>query len=274
MSEEGDTASSDDAKVIETSFVNPDGSFGDMSKAPENVRDFVTKNGYKGIGAMVESHEELRSFVGEREKILRIPDDGDKEGWQKAHIRLGMPEKAEDYKLNVADDSSLKGETDLINSFKAYAHQSGMPQTGFDSVVNFYEAAMESGEKEYKRQMDEAQEAIRGRFDTEDEYNKYTQKALGFAEQFKLDDNRSVADVIEDRGLAHDPEILDMLSKLADSTSEDALPRTKISGSPVTREDKIKEITNNPAFTNALHPGHHKLMEEWKALFLPQKQEG
>lgn len=255
-------------------YVNTDGSFGDMSIAPENVRNFVSKNGYKDVSSMVESHQELQSFVGQREKILRIPDEGDTEGWAKANIRLGMPEKAEDYKLNIADNSSLKGETDLINSFKTYAHQGGMPQKGFDSVVNFYEAAMESGEKEYKRQMDEAQEAIRGRFDTEDEYNKYTQKALGFAEQFKLDNDRSVADVIEDRGLAHDPEILEMLSKLADSTSEDALPRSEASGSPVSRADKITAITNNPAFTDAFHPGHNKLMEEWKALFLPQKQEG
>ncbi len=270
MSEENSNDNGGDTDVTETNW---DGSFGDMSRVSDNVKDFVSNKGYKGVDNMVESYQELESFVGQRDKLLRIPEADDVEGWQKANVRLGMPEKAEDYKLNVADDSPLKDETDLVASFKAYAHQSGMPQKGFDGVINFYQEAMAAGEVEYAKQMKEAQTVIRDRFDTEDEYTDYTKKALGFAEQFKVNDNRSAADVIEDKGLAHDPEILEMFTKLADSIAEDALPHTETS-TIQSREDQIKAVTSNPAFMDALHPQHRKVMEEYRAIFAPQKTEG
>jgi hypothetical protein len=131
---------------------------------------------------------------------------------------------------------------------------------------------MAQGEKEYAKQMEEAQTVIRERFDTEDEYNDYTKNALGFAEKFKVNDNRSAADVIEDKGLAHDPEILEMLTALANSTVEDALPRTETSTTQ-TRAEQIAAVTNNPAFMDAGHPGHTKCMEAYKAIFAV-KQEG
>lgn len=252
---------------------NWDGNLENLSSVSENTRNFITNKGYKNIDSMTDSYRELESFVGQRDQMLRIPDEGDTEGWAKANIRLGMPEKAEDYKLNVPDDSPLKGETDLIASFKAYAHQGGMPQKGFDGVINFYQEAMKAGEVEYQRQMDEAQTVIRERFDTEDEYTDYTKKALGFAEKFRVNDNRSAADVIEDKGLAHDPEILEMFTKLADSIVEDALPHTETSVTQ-TRSEQILAITNNKAFTDALHPQHRKIMEEYKAIFAPHKTEG
>ena len=70
---------------------------------------------------------------------------------------------------------------------------------------------------------DTAQKAIRERFSSEDEYNAYTQKALDFAAGFKIKEGTSAADVLERKGLMHDPEILEVFGSLANSVKEDTL---------------------------------------------------
>ena len=117
----------------------------------------------------------------------------------------------------------------------------------------------------------EAQKAIRGRFDTEDQYNDFTQKGMAFAEKFKLDEDKSVMDIIEAKGLAHDPEILDMLGQLSDMTVEDAMPNGQ-HGKIVSKEDRITEIQKDPAFTDVMHPNHYPIMEEYNALFVKPKE--
>ena len=80
-------------------------------------------------------------------------------------------------------------------------------------------------------------------------------------------------DVIERKGLAHDPEILDMMGQLSDMTKEDAIPNGG-AHKVVNRDARIAEIQKDPAFTNVMHPDHYKLMSEWKEMFAPKRQEG
>ena len=261
-----------------TSFIGDDGVFGDMSKAPENVRDYVAKKGFKSIGEMTDSQIELEGMLGQKDKLVVVPDDGDLEGWKKFNVRMGCPEKAEDYKFEPRDDNDPKPEESLITLFKEYAHSEGMNQDAFQNTINFQMDAIIAANKinadNVLAERNESQKAIRGRFSSEEEYTEFTQKGMAFAEKFKLDKDKSVMDVLEAKGLVHDPVVLDMLGQLSDMTVEDDLVERNRDISGQSKEDKIKAIQQNPAFLNAMDPNHYKLMDEYAALFRPVKQEG
>jgi len=259
--------STGESQGTEVSWINPDGTFGDLSQAPEDVRSFIETKGYKAIDGMIKSQKELESFVGQRDQLITIPDENDTEGWNEVHTKLGRPAKPEDYKFEPSEEEKNLVNENLLGLFKEYAHQQGMNQKAFENTVRFQLDATKAEMQAYAEEQNNAQKAIRERFNTEDEYNQFTQKALGFAEGFKLDDGKSVADVIENYGLAHDPVVLDMLGQLADRVAEDPLPtgETRV---PQSQPDKLKAIKENPAFTNAAHPDHEKVMQEYWGLFL------
>lgn len=275
MSEENQENNTEPKGSVEPSFLNPDGTFGDMSKAPENTRNFITKKGFKSMDEMTGAHVELEGMLGQRDKMITIPEDGDTEGWRKVYTKFGCPEKAEGY-VFTPREGDPKPESSLITMFKEYAHGKGMNQESFQDIIHFQMDAIKAGDAVYAQeildQQNKDQKAIRERFDTEDQYNEFTQKGMAFAEKFKLDENSSVMDVIENKGLAHDPVVLDMLGQLADMTVEDPLPsgRTR-TNLPV--EDRITQIQKDPAFTNRMDPRHYPLMAEYNALFV-SKQEG
>lgn len=267
MSDEQNDNSNNENLTPEIKWISQDGTFGDLETAPDGVGEFITNKGWKDLAAMTQSHRELESKLGDLKNMIKIPDDNDEVGQRALATRLGCPEKYEDYTYEAKVGDSM--DKDLLNLFKQSAYKDGMPQKAFQDVVRFQLDAITAGEKAYADNMasvtDEAQKAIRERFNTEDEYDTYTQEAMGFAEQFKLSDDRSVMDVIEDKGLAYDPEILNMLDKLSHSVDEDSLPINKIRVTP-DRDVLMKELQKDPAFTDALHPDHEEKMEEFWAL--------
>ena len=253
----------------ETSWINPDGTFGDLSKAPEGVGEFITKKGYKDVVSWTNSHQELESMVGQRDKLIKIPEAGDEEGFREMATKLGCPVKAEDYEFTPQEGDPY--DENLVGLFKQVAFKDGMPQNAFKSVVQFQIDAIKEANKLWEEQQaneqNEAQQALRNSFESEEDYNAYTQKALGFAGQFKLKNGETTAaDVIERKGLAYDPEILEVFGTLADSTNEDALQFTKTSSAP-SREQRLADIKKNPAFLQAMHPDHDKVMDEYWTLF-------
>jgi len=279
MSEENsneDAGGANENGTVEPSFVNLDGTFGDMSKASEGVRDFVAKKGFKSIDEQTAAHVELEGMLGQKDRLVVIPEGDDTEAWSKVYDKFGRPESAEKY-VFTPREGDPKPEGGLITMFKEYAYGKGMNQEAFQDTITFQMDAILAADKIYADQIlnerNEAQKAIRGRFDTEDEYNDFTQKGMAFAEKFKLDENKSVMDVLEAKGLAHDPVVLDMMSQLSDMTIEDPLgERTR--STTVSKEDRIREIQKDPAFVNTMDPNHYKIMDEYKALFRPVRREG
>jgi hypothetical protein len=209
--------------------------------------------------------------------MVRIPEDGDAEGWSKfSHEHLGCPSCPEDYTYISKEGAPM--DEKLLGLFKESAFKDGMPQKAFQDVVDFQVGAIVESNKQYEDKaaldIEESQKAIRERFNSDDEYDAYTKKALGFADQFKLKDGTTTAaDVLERTGLAYDPQILEVFNTLANSTKEDSLPFGETRVTP-NKDAQLKAITSNPAFVQPVHPDHPKVMEEYWTLLGLKNQEG
>ena len=270
MSDENDNNGGEgnqEAAPESNAWINNDGTFGDMATAPESLRNLVAKNGMKDVGALATSFGELQGKLGNQENMIAIPKEG--ESWDGFYDKMGRPETSEKYEFKGSDGDDQMDDS-LMGMFKQYAYKEGMSQDGFQNIVRFQMDAAKAYEENYvleaQKETDTAQKAIRERFNTDDEYKAYTEKALGFAESFKLGEDRSVMDVIEAKGLTHDPEILDMLGSLADKTVEDPLQHSG-TRTPQNREAQLTAIKADPAFVDAGHKDHYKIMQTYWALF-------
>ncbi len=271
MSEEGNSNLDGSTENNENLWINNEGTFGDMETAPEGMRDFIAKKGFKDVGAITNAYGELESKMGGMEGMVRIPGSDDAEGWTSfAQAHLGTPADVDGYSFDKTDGDPEIDET-LISGFKAYALSKNMSQAAFNDTVRFQldaaKAQVKINEDAYTAQVVDSQKAIRERFNTDAEYEDYTKKGLGFAESFKLDENRSLADVFEEKGLMQDSEILDVLGSLADRVAEDSLPARGGTRTPPNREVQLKAIQEDPAFTDASHPKHYEVLAKFHALY-------
>lgn len=70
----------------------------------DELKGYVQNKGFKDSAAVLESYRNMEKLIGEKEKIVRVPDrDDDVEGWNAFHKRIGRPEKPEEYKVPFED---------------------------------------------------------------------------------------------------------------------------------------------------------------------------
>lgn len=68
----------------------------------DDHRQFVAGKGFKDPAAAIDSYRNLEKLLGgPKEKLFRIPDKEDAPEWGDIYNRLGRPEKADDYKLDL-----------------------------------------------------------------------------------------------------------------------------------------------------------------------------
>jgi len=97
-------------------LVNPDGTFREgwldtkveneegeeVNLFDEEVRNDQLTKSFKGLPDLVKNYRSAQKLVG-RNKIIVPEEDAPDEEWDNVFKTLGMPEKAEDYKLNYAE---------------------------------------------------------------------------------------------------------------------------------------------------------------------------
>lgn len=81
-----------------------------------DLRGYIETKGFpsdaKGLSALADGYRNLEKHFGvPPEKLLRLPDEADKDGWNKLHEKLGRPAKPEEYELPIpagVDDAYAK----------------------------------------------------------------------------------------------------------------------------------------------------------------------
>lgn len=74
-----------------------------LNGLPETTRGFVTNKGWKSNAEVLDSYQNLEKLVGApQDKIIKLPADDDKAGWDSVYSRLGRPADPKEYSI-VAD---------------------------------------------------------------------------------------------------------------------------------------------------------------------------
>lgn len=228
--------------------------------APDNVKDLITKKGYKNLGQFFDSYTEMEKFRGVGEHLV-IPEAEDAEGWENVYKQLGRPETHDKYEFTYDGDVEISEE--LTGQFKQFAHGLGLTQKQFDSIVRFQLDAVGAQTTAYDNQLAGQQEQNIQALKSKWGEANYEVKVKGAR---IIADSLGIYQTLEAKGLASDPEIISMLDTIATRTSEDVItPQTPLVPQKSAQE-RIDEIKRSEAFTDKFNIDHKKIMAEYMAL--------
>ena len=241
-------ASVDSPNSGNSSWIGPDGKFGDMTSAPEQIRDLVGKKGYKSVEDVVSSYSELNKKFS---SSYRLPDEMTPEITNDILTRLGRPESADKYAFDAGD---MEYNEDMLGVFKGYAHQHGLTQSQFENLVKF---DIERS-RQYAETMKEESEQV-----LKEKYGEEYQYKVSVAD--KLIDKLGLTDTLKSIGLYDHAAIKEAMLKISDMTGESSIPDNKAQ-SAKSNADRLSELMKHPAMHNRLHPEHASVHKEWLSL--------
>lgn len=256
-----------------TDWINPDGTFGNLDTAPEPVKEFIEKKKATNIGDVLKSYSELESYKGvPADRFLVVPDKPDDvEGWNKIHERLGRPKTADEYKDTfTAGDIPLDKE--LISKFRKYAHQKGMNNEAYNSTIQFQIDAItesmkiDAANKEKEVLENEANKKI-AVDNLKKKYNVKTDEQLQqlILKGKKVAEDTKLLSVFEKYKLMDNEEVISAMIDFSNKVTPSAIP-AKTNETTKTKEERIKEIMNDKAFTDNMNPNHQAIMDEFVKL--------
>jgi len=240
-------------------FMNTDGTFGDMSTAPEAVRTLVENKGFKNVEDIVQMTTNLESMKGAwaDPAAMKLPDELSPENLITIHGKLGVPESRDGYVYEAPDGKEILAK-DTLDKFTDFASEKNFSKDQFSGSVDFYndiltqaEAALTESET---KAFTEATATLKTKWDTDFEANAEAADAFnvksGLSELWELFP-----------GSENHPKVVEKMFELSKLMEEGTLPNAD----PVpakTNEQRLGELTSDPAYTNAMHPDHKKIIAE------------
>lgn len=124
----------------------------------EESRGFVENKGWTSADQALESYRNLEKLHGAPpEQIVKLPKEGDADGWKEVYTRLGRPEEASGYQLNEVD--MPEGAVDLTSNLREWAHEAGLSQAQASQIYDKYNARVVELGQEMQAQKAEQQKA-------------------------------------------------------------------------------------------------------------------
>lgn len=243
-----------------TEYMNTDGSFGDMTGAPESVSSLVTNKGWANVEAMATGYQTEVAYKGTLKEKLNLPETLTDEMAHTMRGRLGRPETVEGYDFG---DAGKTFKPDILNGIKELAHKQGLNPTQATAIVNQILEIANVEIADEQTRITAVETALKEKHG--DKYDVYMEEALN------VSDTLGITETLDKTGLNNNPEIIEMLHAMKAKLSEASLkaPGGSIADSN-TVDAKIKVITESEAYTKKMHPDHHKMIGEVREL-LAQK---
>lgn len=156
-----------------------------QSKFPEY------KDGKEGIANLVKSHSELFSMLGDKNNLVKLPnekstDDDRKAFNEKINGYLGVPKDVADYKVALPEGAEAIVNEKAMTELKAVALQNGVSAKAFDALASTYLksqlAEMEAYKAGIKDPAVESENALR--IEWKDDYQKNLEGVQAFVDRF------------------------------------------------------------------------------------------
>lgn len=114
---------------------------------PDELRGYVQTKGFKDPTSVVDSYKNLEKLMGApKERLLKLPEKSDDAtGWNEIYNRLGRPEKADDYKIDIPKEV---GDENFAKWAKELFHENGLTRAQGEKIAAKWNEYLQSTAKE------------------------------------------------------------------------------------------------------------------------------
>ncbi|MCM1324656.1 MAG: hypothetical protein NC218_11085 [Acetobacter sp.] len=197
------------ASEIEKDFLRAQSGWGQLDAEDSNYLD---KKGFKTPAELLKSYRALERGFSSR---VALPKDGDKEAFDKLYSRLGMPQDADGFDIDFAEEDKDYGE-----GFKQACLQNNILPQAAKGLYDWF--VKNRGEMADKSQKEWAENSAREMNELQAEWGAAAPRNLELVRRgvrlFSGDDDKAVADMEEALGTRR---MMEVFCRLGEAVSED-----------------------------------------------------
>jgi F0F1-type ATP synthase membrane subunit b/b' len=235
---------------------------------PEDLRSDPSLAVIHDVPSLAKSFVNAQKLIGKNKIALPDAKFATDEDWAPVYKALGLPEKLDDYKLEVKEDAGLDG--DFIKNFRENAHKSGILPKQAQKLIDWYSEAAKAYTENMKKQVETAREEAFGKLKKEwgDAYPKHEEAATVAVRDFATPEELAY---MEARGFTGDPVLLSVFSKIGLTYKEDQIPSAQSRAgkdlmTPAQAQSMASQIISDAThpYNMKNHPKHAEAVEEVK----------
>ena len=232
---------------------------------PEELRNDPNISKFTELEALAKSYVNATRMIGQ-DKVAVPNNNSTEDQWNEVYDKLGRPESADKYKLEVKSDVVPLDES-AIKQFAENAHQLGLNNKQAQGILEFYKDSMEGSAQQSKIDTETAQANAEQELRKEwgSNYEANIKKAGSVA---KANMNPEILDMELKDGtrLGDHPAIIKGFANIANILSEDKLVSTESENvsQGTDYEAEISKIVNDRdgPYWNKSHPDHDKVVQQ------------
>ncbi len=220
------------------------------------------------VAGLAKSYINAQKLVG-ADKIPVPSKHATEDDWKNVFHKLGLPQKAEDYKVTLPKDVTLDAE--VLKQFQVAAHGAGvLPQQAGKLAEWFIKYNSEATSK-IQESAKTAQ--AKGLEDLKKDWGQAFDKNVAIAQMVVKDfADDATFKYLDESGLGNDVNLIRFLSKIGSSMGEDKIKGAGITAQSVTPKDakaQIDMVMKNKShpYWDKEHTNHHAAVKEMQDLF-------
>jgi plasmid replication initiation protein len=234
----------------------------------DEYKSFADNKGWKNSDDVLKSYVNLEKQIGQDR--VALPNEGDDvaewEGWSK----LGTPETADGYELNVPQGYE-EYSSDLSDWFRQEAHAAKVPASMAQRLHDAYVQRMMDGQSnsvlDQQRQFEDWGNEIKKEYGTA--YDEKVGMARRAVRAFGSD---NLSNMLNDTGLGNHPEMIRAFAKIGAELStsrqfKDSEEAGSFSMTPENARAEIARIRSHSGLTNKGDPEHRVLNDRLTQLY-------
>ena len=231
----------------------------------EQYRNDPNIEKFTEIDALAKSYINATKMIGQ-DKLVIPTNNSTEEHWDEVYTKLGRPESADKYSLDVKSEV-VNLDENAIKSFAEQSHKLGLNNKQAQGILEFYKNNMEGTAQQAKIDTETAQAQAEQQLRQEwgRDFEGKVKQAGALA---KANINPEVLDMTLSNGtrLGDHPEIIKGFAKIAGMMQEDKIVATESENAQSVSniEEEIASMVNdrNSPYWNKQHPDHDKMVQQ------------
>jgi len=231
----------------------------------EEFRNDPNISKFTEIDALAKSYINATRMIGQ-DKVAVPNENSTDDQWNEVYAKLGRPESADKYKLEVKSETAPLDDT-AIKQFAENAHQLGLNNKQAQGILEFYKNSMEGSIQQARVDTETAQANAEQELRKEwgRSYDENIKKAGAIAKANMSEDILNM-ELKDGTRIGDHPAVIKGFANIANLMSEDKLVSTESEN--VDRgtdyEAEISKIVNDRdgPYWNKGHPDHDKVVQQ------------